>query len=51
MKTILTPLDIGSRTYEDIMLLLEKAHIGEVQASVWPEAMLSLCGKNGINML
>ena len=47
------PLTIGGGIGQSrlCMLLLEKAHIGEVQASVWPEAMLSLCGKNGINML
>jgi len=33
------------------MVLLGKAHIGEVQASLWPEEMQSLCKKNGINLL
>lgn len=47
------PLTIGGGIGQSrlCMLMLEKAHIGEVQASVWPEAMLSLCEKNGINML
>ncbi len=47
------PLTIGGGIGQSrlCMLLLEKAHIGEVQASVWPEAMLSICEKNGINML
>lgn len=33
------------------MLLLQKAHIGEVQASVWPKDMMELCGRHGIHML
>lgn len=33
------------------MLFLRKAHIGEVQASVWPEDMDSICAKNNIFLL
>ena len=33
------------------MLLLKKAHIGEVQASIWPEAMIEECYKNNIQIL
>jgi aspartate--ammonia ligase len=33
------------------MLLLRKAHIGEVQASVWPEAMRQACGRANIRLL
>lgn len=33
------------------MLLLEKAHIGEVQASIWPEDMIEECYKNNIQIL
>ncbi len=33
------------------MLFLNKAHIGEVQASYWPDSMHSECEKNGINLL
>ena len=33
------------------MLLLEKAHIGEVQSSVWPEDQWQLCQENGIALL
>lgn len=33
------------------MLLLEKAHIGEVQVSVWPEDMIKKCEENGITLL
>jgi len=33
------------------MLLLGKAHVGEVQASVWPEEMIEECRNNSINLL
>ena len=33
------------------MLLLKKAHIGEVQASLWPEVMVDTCLKNNIQIL
>lgn len=33
------------------MFLLGKRHIGEVQASVWPEAMIERCEKEGIHLL
>lgn len=33
------------------MLLLNKAHIGEVQASLWPQDMIEECRKNGIQIL
>lgn len=33
------------------MFFLQKAHIGEVQASVWPENMRRVCRKNGIELL
>ncbi len=33
------------------MLLLKKAHIGEVQASLWPEDMVQTCLKNNIQIL
>lgn len=33
------------------MLLLGKAHIGEVQASLWPEDMLAQCAAVGIQIL
>lgn len=33
------------------MLLLQKAHIGEVQSSVWPSDMAQLCEKHGIRLL
>lgn len=33
------------------MFMLGKAHIGEVQASVWPDDMRAECKNNGINLL
>ncbi|HSV77529.1 MAG TPA: hypothetical protein VLH37_10910, partial [Bacteroidales bacterium] len=33
------------------MLLLQKAHIGEVQAGIWPEEMHVLCREAGIPLL
>ena len=33
------------------MLLLDRAHIGEVQASVWPEEMRCQCRAHGIELL
>ncbi len=47
------PLSIGggigqSRLY---MLLLRKAHIGEVEVSVWPEALKQICAARNIHVL
>lgn len=33
------------------MFLLQKAHIGEVQASIWPEDQIEACKAAGINLL
>ena len=33
------------------MFLLQKAHIGEVQASIWPESQMEECKKAGIDLL
>ena len=33
------------------MLLLDRAHVGEVQASIWPEEMREACRKNKIVLL
>ncbi len=47
------PLTIGGGIGQSrlCMLLLEKAHIGEVQSSVWPEDMVKTCAENGITLL
>jgi aspartate--ammonia ligase len=47
------PLSIGggigqSRTY---MLLLKKAHLGEVSVSVWPKILKEICLKKNIHVL
>jgi aspartate--ammonia ligase len=47
------PLSIGggigqSRTY---MLLLKKAHLGEVSVTVWPKALKDICEKKNIHVL
>lgn len=33
------------------MLLLKKVHVGEVQASIWPQEMIDECSKHNINLL
>ncbi len=47
------PLTIGGGLGQSriCMLLLQKAHIGEVQASVWPETMIEECEHNAIHLL
>ncbi|MCR4672775.1 MAG: aspartate--ammonia ligase [Lachnospiraceae bacterium] len=47
------PLSIGGGIGQSrlCMYLLEKAHIGEVQASVWPDSELRYCKENGISLL
>ncbi|MFH1490962.1 MAG: aspartate--ammonia ligase, partial [Pseudomonadota bacterium] len=47
------PLSIGggigqSRTF---MLLLKKAHIGEVSVTVWPEVLKRMCREKNIHVL
>ncbi len=47
------PLTIGGGIGQSriCMFFLQKAHIGEVQASVWPKRMREECKKYGINLL
>lgn len=47
------PLTIGGGIGQSrlCMLLLEKAHIGEVQASIWPAEMVEQCNEKGIILL
>jgi aspartate--ammonia ligase len=47
------PLSIGGGIGQSrlCMFLLRKAHIGEIQASIWPEKMISECKKNGIHLM
>ncbi len=47
------PLTIGGGIGQSrlCMLLLEKAHIGEVQSSIWPDDMIEKCAAKGITLL
>ena len=47
------PLSIGGGIGQSrlCMLLLHKAHVGEVHASVWPEAEIKRCREQGIILL
>ena len=47
------PLTIGGGIGQSrlCMLYLHKAHVGEVQASVWPKEMIEECNKKGIFLL
>jgi aspartate--ammonia ligase len=47
------PLTIGGGIGQSriCMFLLQKAHIGEVQASIWTDDMIKICEENGMNLL
>ena len=47
------PLTIGGGIGQSrmCMFMLEKAHIGEVQVSVWPDDVLDACDSAGIKLL
>ncbi len=47
------PLSVGGGIGQSrlCMYFLRKAHIGEVQVSVWPEEMIETCRRNGIYLL
>ena len=47
------PLSIGGGIGQSrlCMLYLRKAHIGEIQASIWPADMVATCRENNINLL
>lgn len=47
------PLSIGGGIGQSrlCMYLLHKAHIGEVQASIWPDAMREQCAEKGIRLI
>ncbi len=47
------PLCIGGGIGQSrlCMLLLQKAHIGEIQSSIWPEEMRAECAAHGINLI
>ena len=47
------PLSIGGGIGQSrfSMFLLQKAHIGEVQASIWPEEQIAECARHNIHLL
>ncbi|MDO5571339.1 MAG: aspartate--ammonia ligase [Bacteroidales bacterium] len=47
------PLSIGGGIGQSrlCMFFLQKAHIGEVQASIWPEEQIRICEENNIHLL
>ncbi len=47
------PLSIGGGIGQSrlCMLYLKKAHIGEIQASIWPNEMREECEKHGMNLI
>jgi len=47
------PLSVGGGIGQSrlCMLYLHKAHIGEIQSSIWPEEMINKCRKNNIILL
>ena len=47
------PLSIGGGIGQSrlCMVLLHKAHIGEIQASIWPEEMREECEKAGMSLI
>ena len=47
------PLSIGGGIGQSrlCMVLLHKAHIGEIQASIWPDDMREECKKMGMNLI
>lgn len=47
------PLSIGGGIGQSrlCMLLLKKAHIGEIQASIWPEEMRKECAAHGMSLI
>ena len=53
VKEGIYPLTIGGGIGQSrlCMLLLGKAHIGEVHVSVWPEEMVAECKRGGIELL
>ena len=53
VKSNILPLTIGGGIGQSriCMYFLRKAHVGEVQASIWSEETEKICKENGINLL
>ena len=47
------PLSVGGGIGQSrlCMYYLQKAHIGEIQASIWPEDMRQACAEMGITLI
>ena len=47
------PLSVGGGIGQSrlCMVMLQKAHIGEIQASIWPEEQRKECKENGMNLI
>jgi aspartate--ammonia ligase len=47
------PLTVGGGIGQSrlCMYFLRKAHIGEIQSSIWPNEMIEKCKENGIHLL
>ena len=47
------PLSIGGGIGQSrlCMVLLHKAHVGEIQASIWPDEQRKECKENGMNLI
>ena len=47
------PLTIGGGIGQSrlCLILLHKAHIGEIQVSIWPDDLVKLCKENNIDLL
>jgi len=47
------PMSIGGGIGQSrlCMFLLRKAHIGEIQASIWPDEMRTKCASHGMNLI
>jgi aspartate--ammonia ligase len=47
------PLTVGGGIGQSrlCMYFLRKAHIGEIQSSIWPDEMIQKCKVNGIHLL
>ncbi len=52
-SNVFIPLTVGGGIGQSrlCMFMLEKAHVGEVQVSIWPEKEISKCKSMGINLL
>ena len=50
-ENIMSPSLFRMKNGELGMVYLRKAHIGEIQASIWPEEMRNECAENGMPLI